>query len=414
MLPFAIPLLVGAGFVVLAIFGDDPGTLTAHPVLGAAVLLLFAGFAAHLARRRYPLTTAPPSGSTERTGAAMPAEGQPTGHAAPATMTGMFQTPRRRFLFSAAVVLSLMAMIPIVNDSGAPTRLKDAANIFLGVAFLGACGYCLLCGLEWRNARGGTHNEADRVRPPTPVGPQAAQARASRGYWPGRHEKPVPALIVKLPRERLTELIGSLFMSGLVAPLACCVIIVLESHFTRRGSPPRPEQCAWLILASIVGSWAVLVPSKFWEGVWGDPWPRRLLLMAIGTGVGAIACLLADVLLVRLAPGAGLPVALNYRPPPAFYAHDGNPLPLAFMASFGTLFLFVRFWRLADPLRRRRIRLWLVLLHVCVGGVVAAVVAIPATLVADGRRGHLRVRPIVESLGAATEQVRKASDAITQ
>ena len=42
------------------------------------------------------------------------------------------------------------------------------------------------------------------------------------------------------------------------------------------------------------------------------------------------------------------------------------------MASFGTLFLLIRFWRLADPMRRRRVRLWPILLHVCVGVVVAA------------------------------------------
>jgi hypothetical protein len=100
--------------------------------------------------------------------------------------------------------------------------------------------------------------------------------------------------------------------------------------------------------------------------------------MTLGLGVGAIAFLLADVLMVRLTPGAEFPVALNYRPPPAFYAHeDGKPLLPAFMASFGTLFLFIRFWRLADPMRRHRVRLWTILLHVCVGGLVAALWEFP-------------------------------------
>ena len=163
-----------------------------------------------------------------------------------------------------------------------------------------------------------------------------------------------------------------------MAAAACFVIVLLETYFADWATTPRPEQCAWLLLVSIAGSWAVLIPSKFWEGFCGDPWPRRFLLMTLGLGVGAIAFLLADLLMVRLTPGAGYPIPLHYRPPPAFYApDDGKPLLLGYMACFGTLFLFIRFWRLADPLRRRRVRIWLILLHVCVGGLVTALWQFP-------------------------------------
>ena len=179
-------------------------------------------------------------------------------------------------------------------------------------------------------------------------------------------------MIVKSPRERLTELIGSLLLSAVASAAACCVIVLFQAYRGHGAATLRPEQCAWLLVVSIAGSWAVLVPSKFWEGFCGDARARRLLMMTLGLAVGAVAFLAADALMVRLTPDAGLSIPLHYRPPPAFYAHDGSPLLLAFMAPFGALFLCIRFWRLADPMRRHRVRLWPIVLHVCVGGLVSA------------------------------------------
>ena len=77
-------------------------------------------------------------------------------------------------------------------------------------------------------------------------------------------------MVLKPPRERLAELIGSLLGSTLVAAAMCVVMVLVESYRADAVSVPRPEQFAWLLLVSVAGSWAVLIPSKFWEGV-----PRR-------------------------------------------------------------------------------------------------------------------------------------------
>ncbi len=71
-------------------------------------------------------------------------------------------------------------------------------------------------------------------------------------------ERPVAAMIVKSPRERLTELIGSLLLSAVAAAAACCVIVVLQANHGQGAAALRPEQCAWLLVVSIAGSWAVL------------------------------------------------------------------------------------------------------------------------------------------------------------
>jgi hypothetical protein len=44
---------------------------------------------------------------------------------------------------------------------------------------------------------------------------------------------------------------------------------------------------------------------------------------------------------------------------------------MAYMACFGTLFLVLRWWRQADPLRLSRLTLWSMIVSVATAGVVA-------------------------------------------
>jgi len=77
----------------------------------------------------------------------------------------------------------------------------------------------------------------------------------------------------------------------------------------------------------------------------------------VGLLVGLFAAGLASMLLVDLPYEQGFS-QLHNKVPPGFYSADGSPLLMAFMACFGTLFLAIRWWRLADPLRKTRLSLW--------------------------------------------------------
>ena len=178
-------------------------------------------------------------------------------------------------------------------------------------------------------------------------------------------------MVLKPPRERLAELLGSLLGSTLVAAVMCVVMVLVESFRADAVGFPRPEQFAWLLLAAVAGSWAVLIPSKFWEGARGDAMARRFLLMVIGMGVGAAAFCASEWLMVGLPPAAGYPKPLAYKLPPSFYAVDGRPLLMAYVASFGTLFLLVRWWLQSDPLRAARLSLLKLVFSIVVAGVVA-------------------------------------------
>jgi hypothetical protein len=205
----------------------------------------------------------------------------------------------------------------------------------------------------------------------SPAIPAATAAVVNAHGWAGWREKAVQAMIVKPVRERLAELARSLVISALTAAAVCLAMVLIESYRTNTANMPRPEQFAWLLGVSIAGSWAVLVPSKFWEGVRGDAVLRRFLMMVIGMGVGAVAFGLSQWLMASLPPAAGYPAPLDYTLPLRLYAADGRPLLMAHVACFGTLFLLVRWWRQADPLRRTRLRLWTVLWCIVLAGIVA-------------------------------------------
>ncbi len=184
-------------------------------------------------------------------------------------------------------------------------------------------------------------------------------------------------MLVKPFRQRLTELVGSLLVSSLVAVAMCVVMVLIEAFRAHAAGVPQPEHFVWLLLVSIAGSWAVLVPAKYWEGFRGEPMLRRFLLMVLGMGLGGIAFGLSEFLLVGLRPAAGYPTPLEYPLPPNFYAEDGRPLMMAEVASFAALFFLIRWWRQADPLRKARFSLWTVLVSAVVAGAVAHVLQFP-------------------------------------
>jgi len=39
-------------------------------------------------------------------------------------------------------------------------------------------------------------------------------------------------------------------------------------------------------MTSVLGSWSILIASKFWEGTTGDATLRRVVMLIVGLGVG--------------------------------------------------------------------------------------------------------------------------------
>ncbi len=164
--------------------------------------------------------------------------------------------------------------------------------------------------------------------------------------------------MLRTPRERVADLLGSLLLSTLIAATLTVVMAFILS-FDRN---PRPEQLAWLFVTSVAGSWTVLIPSKLWEGVKGESMPRRFLMMVLGMGLGVLALGTTSLFLVDLTYGLSAVTEWgplrHVRMPANFYAFGGRPLLPAFVAVFGMLFFLIRWWKQADPLRSTRLSLW--------------------------------------------------------
>jgi serine/threonine protein kinase len=233
-------------------------------------------------------------------------------------------------------------------------------------------------------------NVGGGVRPQnSPFTPGARPVPARSAAPIRRVKKPTPDELTarylrgKCFSKRVTELVGSM-----CAAMACALLTTVMLGAVRLIGP-SPESLsieqiasyAWLGLTSVVLSWAVLIPSKFWEGRTGESILRRFLLMVMGLGVGALAATLSFVLL------ADLPHSWNFPGPFLGHIFDRSPVGLLslltwseivyYLASFGLLGCVIRWWRLADPLRPRRFRFWPVFLVAAVGALVADIVGFP-------------------------------------
>ncbi|MGB9689704.1 serine/threonine-protein kinase [Thermogutta sp.] len=176
----------------------------------------------------------------------------------------------------------------------------------------------------------------------TPV-PPPTREEAFRMEW---RQMPLEA--------HVAELLGSMLAAVLVAAVVALVGYLILSF---RGNLPSLLQAAWLYFTMTFGTWIVLILAKLWQGREGDVITRRFVMMIAGFLLGAIGFFLSEYLKVDLPFDPRWPNIHDWQLPAAFY-REGQPMLPAMVASFGTLFLFVRWWQLADPLRPRRFGFW--------------------------------------------------------
>ncbi len=186
---------------------------------------------------------------------------------------------------------------------------------------------------------------------------QAAVRAAHRRSHRLRHEKSVPAMVLKSPRQKITELIGSLLLSAVVAIAVCVVMALLGPAMSDWFRIETPQQFGWLALMGIAGAWGLLIPAKFWEGARGEPIVRRFVLLCVGLGLGALGFLAQEALLVDL-PAAGNVASLTGHTIGDPYDAAGAPTLQGYLTYFAFLFPVLRWWKQADPLRWSRLRIW--------------------------------------------------------
>jgi hypothetical protein len=228
---------------------------------------------------------------------------------------------------------------------------------------------------EYRPAAGPPPDPPRPQPPRTEYRPQISNVplgdwrSASQRHWKKRRRSHQPArgtaagvaLPAKPPRERVADLLGSAVMAAVVGTAMSIVVVLL------RGEVVQPEQFTWLTLTSVVASWAVLVPSKIWEGREGEAILRRVALLMIGLAVGGAGYLSADMLMVSF-PDSPMTHVVDARNVGARFFNEKSGMPElpAYLAYFGSLFFIVGWWKQADPARRTRLSIWSTIWAVCV------------------------------------------------
>ncbi|MGI9516875.1 MAG: hypothetical protein ACR2NP_07525, partial [Pirellulaceae bacterium] len=164
-------------------------------------------------------------------------------------------------------------------------------------------------------------------------------------------------LATKPVSDRITETIGSL----VVASIVCIVLAFFTLIVTNDTGLSQPEQWAfytWSVVTAIVASWTLVIMNKTWEHRKGDAIVRRFVMLSAGVVVGLAAFFTAQYLHLNWASDT-LYESTNLSP----FADEtflvGNaPNMLGFIVFFSGLFVILRWWRQADPVRRTRLSIW--------------------------------------------------------
>jgi len=197
------------------------------------------------------------------------------------------------------------------------------------------------------------------AQPATPASRYAEKARRRRlrFSWRERAQRELAAMPL---REKVSELLGSMLAASVFASLAALVAPVLLGVSADSNGM---AVYLWLALVGTLGSWAVLVATKFYEGRVEDQVPLRMLMLVLGGLVGVVAWMLAEALIVHI-PSSGEPLNANW----GMISHEllgwsgpqggTNPSLAMFVTYFAFLFVLLRWWRQAEFTRGPRLSLW--------------------------------------------------------
>ncbi len=187
---------------------------------------------------------------------------------------------------------------------------------------------------------------ADMARDVESIGrPTAAAHTAPASIPPTRTAPEVLDAIPVTLRGQLAELCGSMTLAVLFAALAATLwaAVSRQRHMTELGS---------LFFLTVLASWAMLLPAKFWTERRTDSWSRRVVYLIIGAMVG-LGAVWVD----------GWPIGLQL-PTSSAEIEPGNALrslvsahwqvEAAYLSYFALAFFALRWWKLSELRRPQR------------------------------------------------------------
>jgi serine/threonine protein kinase len=196
--------------------------------------------------------------------------------------------------------------------------------------------------------------------------------RMTRKQW---REYKRSTLASKRASTQLAELSGSWIASAIAAifcAVAAGVIGLRNGNIDALAIAPF----GWITVIGFSMSAVILGLGKLWEGRDGDPLNRRIVLAGAGGLLGALAYGVFNHLMIPVEPGVTR-VLVGAELPQALYDSDALPRLSAWMLHFALLAAVVRWWRLTDPMRSRRLSLWSVAVVVVADWLIQQLIPIP-------------------------------------
>jgi serine/threonine protein kinase len=243
-----------------------------------------------------------------------------------------------------AVLITLVIFGLVIN-----TRWLLPLLSFIGIVYVPY--YIIRQMLIGSAASGASYQEAHRLA----LAAQAQPRPLSKKRW-------VQLKRIELGSKRastqLAELSGS-WIAATIAALLCGVGAGVIGMRNGAATTIDIAPFAFATTMTIAASLAILAMGKFWEAHDGDPLRRRMVMLGVGGGLGALAYSLAHFLMLDISAGLERSIS-ETELPHALYVSSGVPRLSAYMVHFALLMSVVRWWKITDPLRRTRLSLWAV------------------------------------------------------
>jgi hypothetical protein len=215
-----------------------------------------------------------------------------------------------------------------------------------------------------RAERQRTQNGSDRPRPD-----RNGHQWQSRPVSQRRRRQQLREFLGERPlQDRIGELTGSMLMSACVAAVLGLVMMVVGDQSMQGAIYLWGPFYIWLVVVATVGAWAVLIPAKLWEGredavvgpsrgPRGEQVLRRFAMLVLGLAIGWLAFGLGSSLMVKL-PASAYSTWEWLEWSDDMFDGYGQPVLSAYLIHFAGIFVVLRWWRQADPMRNTRLSLW--------------------------------------------------------
>ncbi len=211
--------------------------------------------------------------------------------------------------------------------------------------------------------------------PRPPVIPQIPKAPRYRS------EATSPATLRRLPlSSRMEDLTTSMTRAAFWTAIATVIVGLNTTLLGQIGDlTSDPARLAFYSITTLLGTWALLIPAKLWEGKEAQGPARRVILTAIGAAVGVGAAWLHEQLYLESMTMTantfpGLLRTVGDRP---LFGPDLQPSTAGFAVFFAALFGIRRWWWQADAFRSARFRFSSTILTALLGFVIPAAFVFP-------------------------------------